>query len=53
MSRLIYIKEQMWELVELRVVRNIEWTNNSNIRHFWSQILVFQIGKNSINFSIF
>ena len=26
-------------------MRNIEWTKNSKITNFWSQILVFQIKK--------
>ena len=44
-SKSIYIKEQIWELVKLQVMRNIEWTKNSKIANFWSQILIFQIGK--------
>ena len=30
-SKFIYIKGQIQESVNLRVVRNIEWTNNSKI----------------------
>ena len=26
-------------------MRNIEWTNNSKVANFWSEILVFQIEK--------
>ena len=38
-------KWQIWENVresaKLRVVRNIEWTNDSKIANFWKQILIF------------
>ena len=53
-SKLIYIKEQIWELAKLRVVRNIEWTNNSKIANFSSQTLIFQIEKilKFLNFTI-
>ena len=40
-SKLIYIKGQIWELAKLQVVRNIEWTNNFKI----GQILVLLIQK--------
>ena len=30
-SKFIYIKGQIWESTKLRLVRNIEWTNNSKI----------------------
>ena len=34
MRKLIYIEGQIYELEKLRVVPNIEWTNNSNIANF-------------------
>ena len=48
------IKGQTWEWAKLRVVRNIEWTINSEIANFWSQTLIFQIKKISkfLNFPI-
>ena len=33
-SKFIYVKGQIWESAKLRVVRNIEWTNNSKISYF-------------------
>ena len=33
-------------MAKSRVVRNIEWTNNSKISNYWSQTLIFQIEKN-------
>ena len=30
-SEFIHIKGQIWESTKLRLVRNIEWTNNSKI----------------------
>ena len=36
---------QIWEFAKLWVVRNIEWTNNSEIVNLFSQILVFKIEK--------
>ena len=51
---MIYIKEQIWELAKLRVVRNIEWKNNSKIANFCGQTLILQIEKilKFLNFSI-
>ena len=37
----MYIKGQIQELVKLRVVRNIEWTNNYKICKFFEQNSVF------------
>ena len=33
-SKFIYIKREIWESAKLRVVRNIEWTNNFKICQF-------------------
>ena len=53
MRKLIYIKEQIWEFAKLRVVRNVECRKISKIANFLSQILVFEIEKNSRNLLIF
>ena len=45
LRKLIYIKGKIWELAKLRIVRIIERPNKSNFANFFSQILVFQIGK--------
>ena len=49
---MINIKGQIREWTKLRVVRNIEWMNNSKIANFWSQTVIFQIEKKCRNFSI-
>ena len=53
-SKLSYIKERIWELGKLRVVRNIECIKNCKIANFWSQTLIFQIRNfsKSLNFPI-
>ena len=43
LRKLIYMKGQIRELAKLRVVRNIEWIDNSKIANFRSRILVLKI----------
>ena len=43
--RIIKTDEMKDYSTKLRVVRIIEWTNNSKIANFWRQTLIFQIEK--------
>ena len=52
-SKLIYIKEQMWELVKSRAVWNIEGTNNFKICKFFEPNFDFSNWKKSIKLLIF
>ena len=53
-SKLIHIKGKIWELAKLRVVRNIEWENNSKIYLFLEPNFdFFKLEKDSMNLLIF
>ena len=52
-STLFYIKGKIWELVKLWIVRNIKWTNDSEICQFSESNFGFPNWENFRNLLIF